>query len=107
MPRFPQVIASAHLERRTPLETIPDLQPLIDETLAAFDHQGRVDVRYSGTEPNLLRAMVEGGLNSTQHDVIERALAICRRVALAGQSAAPRIDMVDCASGDKIDLETH
>ncbi len=107
MPRFPQVIASAHLERRTPLETIPDLQTLIDETLAGFDHQGRVDVRYSGTEPNLLRAMVEGGLNATQKEVIERALAICRRVALAGQSSAPRIDMVDCATGDKINLDTH
>ena len=107
MPRFPQVIASAHLQQRTALETIPSLQPLVDETLAAFDHQGRVDLRYSGTEPNLLRAMVEGGLNSTQDDVIRRALDICTLVARSGQADPPRIDMVDCATGNRIDLNSH
>jgi phosphoglucosamine mutase len=107
MPKFPQVIASAHLERRTPLEDIPALQPLIDETLDAFQQQGRVNMRYSGTEPNLMRAMVEGGLNSSMDDVIQRALALCDTVAQAGQSSAPRIDIVDCATGTRIDLEQY
>lgn len=107
MPKFPQVIASAHLEAQVPLESIPTLQPLVDETLAAFDHQGRVNMRYSGTEPNLMRAMVEGGLNSSMDDVIKRALALCGVVASAGQSTAPRIDIVDCATGAKINLEQY
>ncbi len=105
LPKFPQVIASAHLDRRIPLESIPALQPLIDETLAAFDNQGRVDMRYSGTEPNLMRAMVEGGLASSMEDVIRRALVLCGIVAEASQTAAPHIDMVDCATGARIDLD--
>jgi phosphomannomutase len=107
MPRFPQVIASAHLTRRVPLEEVSGLQALIDSALAAFDHQGRIEVRYSGTEPNLMRAMVEGGLKSTQQDVIAHALAICNAVADAGKTDAPRIDMVDCATGNRIDLDTN
>ncbi len=104
VPRFPQVIASAHLDRQAPLEAIAGLQPLIDETLAAFDGQGRVNVRYSGTEPNLLRAMVEGGPRSTPQEVIERALAICYLIAEASRTAQPHIDLVDCATGEKLNL---
>ncbi len=107
MPRVPQVIASAHLERQVPLDTIPGLQFLIDDTLAAFDHQGRVNMRYSGTEPNLMRAMVEGGLDSSMDVVIERALALCGMVAAASRSEHPRIDIVDCATGAKIDLQNY
>lgn len=107
MSRFPQVIASAHLERQVPLDGISALQPLIDDTLAAFDHLGRVDMRYSGTEPNLMRAMVEGGLNSSMEEVIERALALCNLVAEASRSENARIDMVDCATGARIDLNQY
>ncbi len=104
--KYPQVIASAHLEQRAPLESVSGLQKLIDETLAAFQHQGRVEVRYSGTEPNLLRAMVEGGRTTSQEEVIMRALALCNLIAEASQTPAPRIDMIDCATGAKIHLDT-
>ncbi|NPV66962.1 MAG: phosphoglucosamine mutase [Anaerolineae bacterium] len=107
MPRYPQVIVSTHLTRQVPLEGIPALQPLVDETLAAFDHQGRVNMRYSGTEPNLLRAMVEGGPRSSMDEVIERALALCRLVIQAGQSDSAQIDIVDCATGAKIDANRY
>ncbi|GAB4570800.1 MAG: phosphoglucosamine mutase [Anaerolineae bacterium] len=103
MPRFPQVIASAHLERQVPLESIPALQPMIDDTLAAFNHQGRVNMRYSGTEPNLMRAMVEGGLHSSMQEVVERALALCNIVAEASRTRSLHIDIVDCATGAKIE----
>lgn len=106
IPRFPQVIASAHLSRRVPLEDIQGLQPLIEETLLAFQQQGRVEVRYSGTEPNLLRAMVEGGAASTRKEVVERALALCHLVAAASQTGNPHIDLVDGATGAKIDPDT-
>ncbi len=107
MPKFPQVIASAHLDRRTPLEDIPRLEPMITETLDAFQQQGRINMRYSGTEPNLMRAMVEGGLNSSMEDVIKRALALCNLVADASASDAPHIDIVDCATGTRIDLGAY
>ncbi len=103
-PRHPQVIASAHLNHRAPLEQVTGLQALVEETLATFDGLGRVDVRYSGTEPNLLRVMVEGGAQTTQPAVIARALAICRLVAEASATPQPRVDLVDCATGDKISI---
>ncbi len=103
MPRFPQVIVSTHLERQVPLENVPALQPLIEETLAAFGFQGRVNMRYSGTEPNLLRAMVEGGPRSSMAEVVQRALALCDLVIQAGQVDSAHIDIVDCATGAKID----
>ncbi|MBN2472320.1 MAG: hypothetical protein JXN59_16465, partial [Anaerolineae bacterium] len=93
--------------RQVPLDDIPALQPLIDDTLAAFEHLGRVNMRYSGTEPDLMRAMVEGGLNSSMEEVIDRALALCNLVAEASRSAAPHIDLVDCATGAKIDLNQY
>ncbi len=96
------MIASAPLSRHVPLEQIAGLQTLVEETLAAFDGLGRVDVRYSGTEPNLLRVMVEGGAQTAQPEVIARALAICRLVAEASATSQPRVDLVDCATGDKI-----
>ncbi|MBN1966555.1 MAG: phosphoglucosamine mutase, partial [Anaerolineae bacterium] len=104
IPKFPQVIASAHLAGQVPLEQVEQLQPLIDDTLAAFDQQGRVNVRYSGTEPDLLRVMIEGGMKSTQAEVVDRALAICNLVAKAGGQAPPHIDVVDTATGAKIAL---
>ena len=107
MPKFPQVIASAHLERQVPLADINGLQALVDDTLAAFDHLGRVNMRYSGTEPNLMRAMVEGGLNSSMDEVIERALALCNMVSEASRSNHAHIDIVDCATGARINLEQY
>ncbi len=104
MPKVPQVIASGHLARQVPLADVADLQPMINETLAAFQQQGRVDVRYSGTEPNLLRAMVEGGLDSTQAQVIDRAMAICRLMAKASQTDGLHVDIVDCATGEPITI---
>jgi len=107
MPRYPQVIVSTYLARQVPLESVPALQPLVDETLAAFDRQGRVNMRYSGTEPNLLRAMVEGGPRSSMDEVVERALALCELVIRAGQSDAAHIDIVDCATGAKIEANRY
>lgn len=104
MPRFPQVIASGHLARQVPLAEVADLQPLINETMVSFQQQGRVDVRYSGTEPNLLRVMVEGGLESTQEQVVERAMTICQLMAQASQTAELHIDVVDCTTGEPITI---
>jgi len=99
IPRYPQVIASAHLNARTDLAKVNGLQALTDETLASFDHKGRVNIRFSGTEPNLLRAMVEGGPETSMTQVVDRSIALCTLVAEAAGSPNPRIDLVDCATG--------
>jgi phosphoglucosamine mutase len=104
IPRYPQVIASAHLHQRTDLAQVAGLAELQEETLAAFEHKGRVNIRFSGTEPNLLRAMVEGGPQTTMDQVIERAVALCMLVAQAVNTPQPVIDVVDCVTGAPIKL---
>ncbi len=107
IPRYPQVIASAHLQQRTDLAQVPGLADLERETLTSFDNKGRVNIRFSGTEPNLLRAMVEGGPQTTMEQVVERAISLCMCVAQATASPQPDIDLVDCATGAPIKLDTR
>jgi phosphoglucosamine mutase len=104
IPRYPQVIASAHLHNRVDLKSVEGLDALQKETLALFGGMGRVNVRFSGTEPNLLRAMIEGGAETSMAQVIERALAICNLVAQATNTPNPRIDVVDCVTGAPVSL---
>ena len=59
MERVPQVLESVTLPARRPLEEMARLQKLIAEVRAGLGKDGRVLVRWSGTEPKL-RVMVEG-----------------------------------------------
>jgi phosphoglucosamine mutase len=102
IPRYPQVIASAHLHARIDLKSVDGLDALTQATLAGFGGKGRVNLRFSGTEPNLLRAMVEGGPETTLQEVIDRALALCGMVAQATHTEHPKIDIVDCVTGEPI-----
>ncbi len=105
IPRYPQVIASAHLASRFDLKSVPGLADLTDQTLAAFDGKGRDNLRFSGTEPNLLRAMVEGGPGNSLDDVVGRALALCKLVAAHTANPDPHIDIVDCVTGAPVQLK--
>jgi phosphoglucosamine mutase len=59
MERVPQVLESVTLRARKPLEDMASLQRLIERVRASLGKEGRVLVRWSGTEPKL-RVMVEG-----------------------------------------------
>jgi phosphoglucosamine mutase len=59
MVRVPQVLESVTLRARKPLEDMASLQKLMAEVKMALGKEGRVLVRWSGTEPKL-RVMVEG-----------------------------------------------
>lgn len=55
---FPQVIKNVRVREKKPLEEIPEIARAIEEAERRLDGNGRVVVRYSGTEP-LARVMVE------------------------------------------------
>ena len=57
--RVPQVTESIALSARRPLEEMASLQRVSERVRAALGEQGRVIVRWSGTEPKL-RLMLEG-----------------------------------------------
>jgi phosphoglucosamine mutase len=59
MERVPQVLESVTLPARRPLEDMESLQQLIAKVKGTLGKEGRVLVRWSGTEPKL-RVMVEG-----------------------------------------------
>lgn len=56
--QFPQIIRSVRVRRKPPLESIPEITRAIAECQRHFGEQGRVVVRYSGTE-RVVRVMVE------------------------------------------------
>lgn len=55
----PQVLLNVPVSRRTPLGDLPAVRALVDAAEQRLADEGRVLVRYSGTEP-LLRIMLEG-----------------------------------------------
>jgi phosphoglucosamine mutase len=59
MERVPQVTESVALPARRPLEEMTALQAVVADAKAGLGREGRVIVRWSGTEPKL-RVMVEG-----------------------------------------------
>jgi phosphoglucosamine mutase len=59
MQRVPQVLRSVRLPERRPLDQMPQLTKAITAAELGLGNDGRVVVRWSGTEPKL-RVMVEG-----------------------------------------------
>jgi len=56
---YPQVLLNVRVREKIDLQTVPDIAAAIRRVEERVDGQGRVLIRYSGTEP-LLRVMLEG-----------------------------------------------
>jgi phosphoglucosamine mutase len=56
---YPQVLLNVRVKERVDLATVPPIAAAIERIEARVEGQGRLLVRYSGTEP-LLRVMLEG-----------------------------------------------
>ncbi|MCL2334795.1 MAG: phosphoglucosamine mutase, partial [Endomicrobia bacterium] len=57
--KFPQILVNRKVAQKIPLEKLPESVALIGNYEKELGAEGRILVRYSGTE-NLLRVMVEG-----------------------------------------------
>jgi phosphoglucosamine mutase len=64
--RFPQVVVNVPVSRKPPLEEIAEVQAAINAVETKFGKNGRLVVRYSGTE-NVLRVMVEAADEAAMH----------------------------------------
>jgi phosphoglucosamine mutase len=69
---FPQVLINIDVKTRREIETVPEILTAIREAEGKLGNQGRVLVRYSGTQ-NLCRVMVEG---PTQEETAHHCRAI-------------------------------
>jgi phosphoglucosamine mutase len=56
---YPQVLVNVRVKQRTDLRSVPAVSQAMDRIEMKLAGQGRLLVRYSGTEP-LLRVMIEG-----------------------------------------------
>jgi phosphoglucosamine mutase len=56
---YPQTLVNVRVKDKRPVESVPAIQEAVRKVEHAIDGQGRVLIRYSGTEP-LLRIMIEG-----------------------------------------------
>lgn len=56
---YPQVLMNIKVKQKTPIDSVPEIAEAIRTVKEVFKDQGRVLVRYSGTQP-LCRVMVEG-----------------------------------------------
>ncbi|MDD3818735.1 MAG: phosphoglucosamine mutase [Actinomycetota bacterium] len=63
MKTYPQVLINVEVKRKAPLEEIPELRSVISEVEKELGDEGRVLVRYSGTQ-SICRVMLEGSDNS-------------------------------------------
>lgn len=59
MKKYPQILLNTRVSHKTPIHSLRITSGIIRETQRKLDSDGRVLVRYSGTE-NLLRVMIEG-----------------------------------------------
>ncbi len=69
MERYPQVLMNVRVGRRTPFEELPDVQDALRRAEEMLEGEGRVLLRYSGTEP-LARVMVEGACRRTVNKAV-------------------------------------
>lgn len=75
--RYPQVLLSAAVSSRPPLESLTNLSAAVNHAEGILGRGGRVNVRYSGTSP-VIRVMVEGEDETRIRALAEGILAAAR-----------------------------
>jgi len=75
---YPQVLVNVRVRERKDLAAVPAIADVIQQVESRLAGQGRLLVRYSGTEP-LLRIMLEGKEQTEIQDLAARIAAIVKR----------------------------
>jgi phosphoglucosamine mutase len=77
---FPQTLINVRVKEKRPLKELPTVQEAIRVAETELGSAGRINVRFSGTEP-LARVMVEAPTEGQVHEVASR-VADALRAAL-------------------------
>jgi phosphoglucosamine mutase len=81
---FPQRIVNVPVERKPPLDSLPEISRVVERARSALGEPSRIVLRYSGTEP-LARVMIEAE-NEAEVDRWSAAIAGAVRSATGGKS---------------------
>ena len=79
MKTYPQILVNVRVSSKPPLEEIPEIKTAMETLEADLQGQGRLLVRYSGTE-NLARVMIEGEEQNIIEEQANQLAEIIRRV---------------------------
>jgi len=74
---FPQVLINVDVKKKPDIETVPEILDAIRSVESALGEEGRVLVRYSGTQP-LCRVMIEGPTERETRQYCEQIAAIAK-----------------------------
>ncbi len=79
---FPQVIKNVKISAKPPLDQVPGLEKMVEHYKGRLGDRGRINIRYSGTEP-VVRIMAEGedlsdinGIVRDIYDHIEKEIGL-------------------------------
>jgi phosphoglucosamine mutase len=75
---FPQVIKNVKVREKKPLDQIPEISAVIQQAEGELDGNGRIVVRYSGTEA-LARVMVEAEDETRMRQLADRVASAIQR----------------------------
>lgn len=78
MPEFPQVLLNVRVRSKPDLAAFPEITAAVEEARARLGTDGRLDLRYSGTEP-LARIMVEARDRALVDACAERVATAVRK----------------------------
>jgi phosphoglucosamine mutase len=98
--KTPQIIASAHVGRGPRLERA-ELDEIVAAALARSPGISRLNLRYSGTEPQI-RAMLESDGSLTEAELARVAVGICRKAQEFAGVGAAEIDVLNTTQGGVI-----
>ena len=98
----PQVIASAGMSSKPDPFKFDNFRKGYEETTEVLGNDGKIEVRYSGTE-YLFRVMIEGSVQSSVDDIAKQAIRLCRLLQKETGDLSQMIEIKDCASGAEID----
>jgi phosphoglucosamine mutase len=83
---FPQTIKNVRVREKVPLEQLPEVAAAVRSAEQELNGNGRINVRYSGTEP-LARVMVEAASEETVHRVAGNIAALIEKAVGTGVAA--------------------
>jgi phosphoglucosamine mutase len=97
--KYPQVIASAFVSRKTELDQLEQVKAIREEIQQELAGLTRLNLRYSGTEPKV-RLMLEADNRHSVSDLAQKAFALCEAVQSAtGTPAGSFLEVLNVTNG--------